>query len=177
LSSIICQPLPVQPWTVVLVLAVLGFVPINMSAARAYQEAEVTPGNQAQDANAKSARLMGFKASRNMSLCMGSFGLLGLVQIATSLANTSTSVIAKAFGLVDDAESFAFVGLLAALNRSSLRALVATATDATELKESDYVVHHGAEIDFYEKLGDVFRTQAVLKILTYVVSVAKYFLR
>jgi len=128
-----------------------------MSAARAYQEAEVTPGNQAQDANAKSARLMGFKASRNMSLCMGSFGLLGLVQIATSLANTSTSVIAKAFGLVDDAESFAFVGLLAALNRSSLRALV-TATDATELKENDYVVHHGAEIDFYEKLGDVFRT-------------------
>lgn len=70
--------------------------------------------------------LVGFASARNICLCMGSFGLLGLVQTVTSLAlvHVCKSVWAVGCGRIC---------WLARCSDSSLRPVVAV-TDATELK-------------------------------------------
>lgn len=169
LSTTLPFTLPVQPWRVVAGLAVVGCIPLYMFATRASQTADAN-GKPPATSEFEKARQDCFDATREMLVCSGSFAILGMVQICASLS--SNGLVAKGFGLLDVAESFAFVKVLSTLFQSTLQTVV-SATSASDLKITDYVEQYNAEKAFYEKIGEVFRTQAALKVLTYVIAALK----
>lgn len=95
LSTTLPPSLPFQPWLIALGLVVIGSIPLYVSANRAIEQVE-PEGKPASDAFA-SARLMGLRSVRSMRLCLGSFALLGLVQLFTSLLS-SPGIVAKGLG-------------------------------------------------------------------------------
>jgi len=110
------QSLPFRPWVVVSGLALTGFVALNISAKRASEQAEATGSPATRDY--ATARIVGFKSARNMRL---------LYRFLWSPWISSDCHIAcnERSGTSGCCRVFAFVGLLATLNSSSLRAVVA----------------------------------------------------
>ncbi|CAB9515458.1 expressed unknown protein [Seminavis robusta] len=108
-------------------------------------------------------RSTGFTAARNMALCMGSLGVVGVIDILIPMLRPM-EIMDRVFGLSEVYEDVVYFLLLKTLNGCFRRA-IAEATDGKQSPAESNSLLFDAQRKFYKKLGDTFLFTAGFQLL------------
>lgn len=155
-------------------LAILGSIYITKKSAVDAAQAVQEDDGPTIGPDAERARKMGFLATRNMALCMGSFFLLSTVSIMTWLVQPG-ELLPKAISALDLITPVSISGLLVALNRNFLRAVVKVTRDrlGADINDEVYNDLSAAQKGFYNKIGYTLFFASAAKLLPFVIAAIK----
>ena len=112
-------------------------------------------------------RDLGFRAFRNQALCAGSFAAMGLMELLSWAQRIDISdaagIVDRIFAIPQFATPFAITGLLFALNRKFLTAILSIirslggSTKDQKIDDDAYDGLFAAQTGFYGKLGETLR--------------------
>jgi hypothetical protein len=184
----------------ILLLAIVGSMVLRVASAATVRQAATehafvakkkddagtVTGTGAQSEDANKARSCGLVAARNMSFAWGAFLLLGLTQVvavwnkprvwhATGFLEVGRALFGNYSACSEVLESFAMAALIQRLHDPFVKAVV-KATDGRD-DGQDLLELYTAQRGFYSKVGDTMHTESVMKLLPYLLSVAKRVLK
>lgn len=110
------------------------------------------------------ARVVGYKAARNMEFCMAGFALDAIVTCLVTLSKTDT-VMNKCIGMLGVLEPAAIFILMKKLLQAFRPAVLRSTDPKTAGKNEGYEVLYAAETEYYTKIGKVLLFPALAKVL------------
>jgi len=175
----------------IVALALAGSVTLSIMCARRAKElittaeekshrkgGEIEKQHRSQIELYGKARQMGLLATRNMSYCMGSFALLGLVHFMVSFVTNPLLSLEFGLGLVDVWGDFKTAGLLLTLNQCFVRVVI----EVTSFRESSnaelvdrglYSELYEAQKGVYSRIAEIVNFATVFRFVPFLYTGAK----